>query len=147
MEPVVLRLDARAAALVGAGEIVVEKGVPAEHEVSGVVHVFGKGEPAMAKAEIANPPLGTVLFAAGNFHAARAELREQRMTRRIPKRQQHVAFPGESSVPVELEIEPGASVVGKAGQHGFPGGIEQPHAVVEAALQRHIDGIEVVERA
>ena len=147
MEPVVPRFHTRAAALMRAAEIIVEKDVPAQHEVARLLHAFRKGEPAVPKAEVADPALRSVFLAAGNIHAARPDLGEQRMLRRIPERQQHVSFPGEAPVPVELEIKPRATVVHKAGQRGLPGGIEHAHAVVQAAIQRHVHKIEILKAA
>ena len=145
--PVVLRLDARAAALVGAGEVVVEKDVVAQHQVSGIIQVFGQGEPALAQAEIADPALGAVVLPAVDVHAARAELSEERGVTAIIQRQEHVALAGQAAVLVHLEVQPGAAVVREAGQSRFPGGIEQAHAVVQAPLHSHIKGIEAVQRA
>ena len=99
----------RPSALVGAGEIVVEKDVPAEHEVSRVVHVLGKWEPAMSNARIADPTLGSRTFRRRELPCCASNCVN---SVRCCKSQKAVArrFPCGNARPGQAGTEPGAAV-------------------------------------
>ena len=144
-QPVVLQLRADPAPPVRAGEVVVEEGVVAEHQRSGVVarraeFAGGEGEPALPQTEVADP---AGLFVVG--HAARADLGEDGGAGSVIPGQQGVALAAHVAVAVEAVVQAGASAVHQAGKDGFAPRIQKAGAVVQAAIQQHFIGVKVVE--
>ena len=144
-QPVVLQFRADPAPLVRAGEVVVEEGVVADHQRSGVVvrradFPGGEGEPALPQTEVADP---ACLLVVG--HAARTDLGEDGGIGAVIPGEQGVALTGHVAVAVETIVQAGASAVHQAGQNRLAPRVHDAGTVVQAAIQEQLIGVKTVE--
>ena len=157
-QPVVLRLQPHAAALMPTGDVVIIKGVVAHHPVAGI-HGFavvfeGRArEPALAQADVAYPAVRAVLLPPA-VHGTRTNLRIYGGVQAVVQGPQHITFAAEAAfallVKVPHEIEPRLAVaVGRifaprsheAEDGRLHGTVRKAHARRNAPLQQRIGKI------